>query len=586
MKPLIEKALEIVKSSKYEVPKLVINAPTGYGKTISAPLIASELIKKETCYSFIHSLPFRAIVRDIYLCLLLKAFTNNYRCRDERGKRREILNVVGKALKDVGIDINEIAYQMGEHLGIEDELGMSLRKEPLFDARYIITTLDSLVFNMFRIPVTEIYSYKKHYTIPWSRIYVSTLFLDEVHAIIEDFNEISRRKIFTTFKTMLEIANSAKIPTIIASATIPSKLVKSIYDSLGDDVVLVELGRSAEASRHNVVVSDKYYEASVLNIKWNTKIINDAEIIGKVKEKILSGRRVFVARDSIMKAVETYRELRKDLGDDIALIHSLLTMEDKEKVFSKINRVKVLVATSIVEAGVNISFDDLITDGGNPFSVVQRTGRICRDLNCKEADIFIVRDTSSQEMLEFVNKFGERISWKLPYNVDGIYSYRMLLENITLSEDIETKRLLRTLLYPLLIPQQDIENILLKSGGSLLRELLTTIVIGEPDEIAGVKYIELLKKSIVVDFERVKKLVLRDCILGPYIVFMKDSDEIIDVKLADSDYENVLRNSDSGKFLRWYIKVLRNAYKKYQGLNITLTFLVDKKCYSNEGLVV
>jgi CRISPR-associated endonuclease/helicase Cas3 len=586
LKPLVGKALDIVRLSEYKVPKLIINAPTGYGKTVSAPLIASELIKKGICFSFIHSLPFRAIVRDVYLNLLINAFINHPRPKNECKGREEVLKIVRKALEEVSIGANEIAYQMGEHLSIDTELGIFPRKEPLFDAKYIVTTLDSLILNMFKIPVTEIYSYRKHYTIPWSRIYVSTLFLDEVHAIIEDFNERSRRKVFTTFKILLEIANSAKIPTVIASATIPNKLVESICSSLGSDVILVELGRFTEVSRHKVVVNDKDYEASVLSIKWNTEIIDDAKVIEKVKERVSSGRRVFIACDSITRAVGIYRELRKDLGDDIALIHSLLTVEDKERVFSRINQVKVLVATSIVEAGVNISFDDLITDGGNPFSVVQRVGRICRDLNCSDVNVYVIKETSCQELLEFISKYGGRISWKLPYDVDGIYSYRALLENITLSEDLEIKRLLQVLIYPLLISQYDIENIFLRSEGSLLRELLTTIVIGGPNEIIGTRYRELLRKSIVVDFERVKELILRDCIIGPYLILMKDTDEIVDVKSVDPSYRDFLRRDSPGEFLRWYVRVLRSAYREYQGVDIILTFLVDKRYYSNEGLVI
>lgn len=586
MRPLVEKALDTIKLRECNVPRVIINAPTGYGKTVSAPLIASELIKKGICSSFIHSLPFRAIVRDVYSCLLLNSFINYPKFKDKCRKGIEVLKIVREALEEVGIDVNEIAYQMGEHLSTETELNISLRKEPLFDARYIVTTLDSLILNMFRIPVTEIYSYRKHYTIPWSRIYVSALFLDEVHAIVEDFNIESRNKAFTAFKILLEIANSARIPTVVSSATIPNKLVEVICSSLGGDVLLVELGRSTEVSKHKVIVNDKDYENSVLSIKWRTEIIEESKVVEKVVEKVSSGRRVFVACDNIARAVRIYQELYKSLGENVELIHSLLTVEDKEKVFSKIDQVKVLVSTSIVEAGVDISFDDLITDGGNPFSVVQRVGRICRDLKCEEADIHIIKEYSSQEILKFVNEYGGKISWKLPYDVDGTYSYSRLLEGIVLEEDLRIKRLLETLLYPLLIPQYYIEDILMKSDGSLLREFLITVIVGEPEELSQIKYKELLKKSIIVDFEKIRKLILRNCIIGPYLILMKEFDFITDTKPIDSDLREFLSDSHPRRLLKWYVEILRRSYKDYRDVAITLVFLIDKRCYSNEGLII
>jgi len=582
----VEKILDTVKLREWKIPKLIINAPTGYGKTVSAPLIASELIKKGICFSFIHSLPFRAIVRDVYSCLLLNSFINNLKLKDKCKKNEELLRIVRESLKEVNIDINDIAYQMGEYLSTEIELDIPVRKEPLFDARYIVTTLDSLILNMFRIPVTEIYNYRKHYTIPWSRIYISALFLDEAHAIIEDFNIESRNKAFTVFKTLLKIANLAKIPTVISSATIPRKLVEIIYESLGDDVVLIELGKSTEENNHKIIVKDKDFENSVLSIRWKTEVIEEFKVVEKVMEKVLSGRRVLISCDNIARAVRTYRELYKSLGEDVELIHSLLTIEDKEKVFSKINQVKVLISTSIIEAGVDINFNDLITDGGNPFSIVQRVGRICRDLRCDEADIYVVKEYSSQEVLNFISEYGEKISWKLPYDVDEIYSYRRLLENTMLEEDLQIKQLLEVLLHPLLIPQHSIENVLLRSGGSLLREFLTTIIIGEPNELSGIKYRELLKKSITIDFERIKKLILRNCIISPYLIVMDNSDVVIDIKPVGSDLREFLDKDHSGKLFKWYIETIRRACRDYRGQIITLVFLIRKSCYSNEGLII
>ena len=49
---------------------------------------------------------------------------------------------------------DDIGYQMGEYLE-------GIKKTPLFDAKYIVTTIDSLLYNFFRIPVTEIFEWRR-----------------------------------------------------------------------------------------------------------------------------------------------------------------------------------------------------------------------------------------------------------------------------------------------------------------------------------------------------------------------------------------------------------------------------------------
>jgi CRISPR-associated endonuclease/helicase Cas3 len=571
---------------------LIVSAPTGYGKTISAPLIASELIRRGFSYSFIHSLPLRAIVRDVYLCLLLNSLVNRSELRERCRKSEEVLSLVRRALEEVGVDVTNVAYQMGEHLS-DGELEGYQRKEPLFDARYVVTTLDSLALNVFRIPVVELYSYRRHYTIPWSRVYVSALLLDEAHAIVEDYNESSRRRTFTVFKVMLEAAASARIPVVVSSATLPRSLVETVLESVGGGTV-VELGRSAEEGKYRVVVKDTDFENSVLSVRWRTGTVTSSEIMGKVVEEVESGRRVFVACDSIGRAVELYRELSSQLGrEEVALLHSMLKMGDREerlKRLSEPGRVKVLVATSVVEAGVDLSFDSLITDGGNPFSVIQRAGRVCRDLRCGEAEIHVVRDFSDPGLIEFVEKCRDRVLWRLPYDLDGMCGYGRLLESVTLEEDPKIRSLLETLLHPLLIPQGDIELILRRLGGSLLRELLVTVLVGEDGELGGLSYREVLRSAVVTDLEHVKRLTSRGCITGLYALLASSDDptRVEEVRRVDLEMGielgRVFGNTSVGRVVSTYFESLRRIYREHRGRVLSAVFLASKRCYGDEGL--
>ena len=588
MRPLVEKALDLTRSAGGGPPYLVVSAPTGYGKTVSAPLIASELVSRGFCYSFIHSLPLRAIVRDAYRCLILNSLIDDPRLRDECRKSGEVLDVVEKALRGAGIGIGDVAYQMGEYLS-NGELETYQRKEPLFDARYVVTTLDSLVLNMFRIPVAEFYSYRKHYTIPWSRIYVSAILLDEAHAIVEDYDESSRSRAFTVFKVLLEVAGAARIPVVVSSATLPERLVEAVVSSLGGGVAVVELGRSAEERGNRVVVRDKDFESSVLSVKWGTRVIGSSEVIDKVVERVSSGRRVFVACDSISRAVSLYRELSTTLGEgSVVLLHSMLKMGDREERLRRLSSysTKVLVATSVVEAGVDVSFDDLVTDGGNPFSVVQRIGRVCRYLDCGEAEVYVVKEFSDPQLVEFVERYGDRVMWRLPYDADDMVSYRKLLEAVSLEEDHRIRGLLEVLLYPLLIPQNDIGRVLRELGGSLLREFLVTVVVGDGNKLSGVSYEEVLRSTVVMDFERLKELVSRDCVYGLYVLLKEKEDptKVAEVRPVNLELGRVLGRGRLRGAVGEYIEKLGEIYREHRSRVIAVAFLAKEECYGATGL--
>ncbi|MEM3949114.1 MAG: hypothetical protein QXM76_05920, partial [Zestosphaera sp.] len=118
VRPLIERALEVAEgdSVKGHIPRIILEAPTGYGKSVAAPLFASTLIKHGLSYGFIHSLPLRAIVRDLYLCLLVNSLTHDINLREKCRKSEEVLREVAEALVSVSISVDQVAYQMGEEI--------------------------------------------------------------------------------------------------------------------------------------------------------------------------------------------------------------------------------------------------------------------------------------------------------------------------------------------------------------------------------------------------------------------------------------------------------------------------------------
>ncbi|MEM0368804.1 MAG: CRISPR-associated helicase Cas3' [Desulfurococcaceae archaeon] len=520
-RPLIEKALELIEHDvgSNTVPRIVLEAPTGYGKSVAAPLFAKSLIEQGMSYGLIHSLPLRAIVADIYKCLLVNALAENPALRERCNKSEDVLTEVRRALKSVGIEVDHVAYQMGESI-LSDV--SEAKKEPLFDARYVVTTLDSLAYNAFRIPVTEIFSPRKHYATPRLRMFLSAIYLDEAHMMYDEDSE----KSVTVFKEILRISVASKSPVIIASATLSGLIERDIIETFekSKGVKVVKLGPEDKTEGNYVYVRDKEFEDFVGSMRWNTYFIREEELVGKVRELVGSGQRVFVARDTVCSAIETYRSLLKEgflNRDEIALLHSLMTKGEREDVLERINSegVKVLVATSVVEAGVDMSFDSLISDGGRPSSIVQRAGRVCRTPStCRNRDgevfIYLLENEFLNPMVKrFVEKSkncGREVSWRLPYDMRGQISYVKLLDKVKeyVKPDGDLTRKLRALVNPLVVSGETINNILKAMDYALVRTHLAEVLLKGRD--TSEKY------SITTSLDKLAFLTRRGCIEGLY----------------------------------------------------------------------
>ncbi|MEM1510671.1 MAG: CRISPR-associated helicase Cas3' [Thermofilaceae archaeon] len=594
---LIERALEIVEKDLSDgvIPRIILEAPTGYGKSVAAPLFASTLIKHGLSYSLIHSLPLRAIVRDLYLCLLVNSLTRNANLREDCKKSEEVLREVAEALKSVNIGVDQVAYQMGELISSEIE---AVRKEPLFNARYIVTTLDSLAYNMFRIPVTEIFNPKKHYATPRLRIYLSTLYLDEAHTIYEEEEDLERSA--TVFREILKISVAGNIPLIIASATLSNCIEEEIAKEL-KEVRIVKLGENDKVEGKRVYVRDEDFEDFIKSITWKTDFIEEQELINKVRELVESDLKVFVARDTVCSAIKTYRDLKEALGlrgNEITLLHGLMTKQDREEALKKLysGKVKVLIATSVVEAGVDISFDVLITDCGRPASIVQRIGRVCRTPStCKHAEvaIYLVKNQYlSEEVKEFVDNVkqsGREVSWRLPYDTGDLTSYMKLLNSVEkrVKMDIELAKRLRALTNPLFVSSKTIENILKTSMSiALIRTYLTEVLTKRAETLQRDQG-DLDTNIMTTSIDKLALLAKRGCIEGLYVVFGDGVRKIENLSWLENEVLGVREKKLQELLIKRHLnalgKLMRDPAQRYRVLR--LAYLLKENCYvEGEGV--
>jgi len=78
-----------------------------------------------------------------------------------------------------------------------------------------------------------------------------------------------------------------------------------------------------------------------------------------------------------MGAIEAYKKL-KGRGLSPILIHSKFSKKDRIDKVNKINEAKLVVSTQVIEAGIDTSFDVLITEASPSHNLIQRAGRVAR----------------------------------------------------------------------------------------------------------------------------------------------------------------------------------------------------------------
>ena len=413
--------LEALNLARRGVQNVVLELPTGYGKTVAGPYLYKAYREAGLCWRAIHVFPLRAILHKT-----LERYVQSH---------PEI----------------EFTYQDGDVA-----LRQRYVKDPYFRGEYVLTTLDSFVHNLLRAPVAELHKLLDrqpraiHYHVPFAYIYPSCVFLDEAHIAVQD----ESGKATAALKASLEVLRDAEIPVVVMSATL-GRWKRDFFR----DFVFVELGEKEERSGEAVIVKDGEFEKLFEETRYVVEVIEESAVEAVARREAERGRRVLVIINNVSKVVE----LGKRLG--AVVIHSALTREDREQAERKLGEARIVVGTSAIEAGVDVSFDVLITSADAAESVVQRVGRVCRYggrcegklyLFGKDADVYL----SVKE-------------WRLPYR-EG--SYRHLLRD-KLEQDDGLYWLLKQITQVIHLSPQEIRQAYLRCGMSFVRNGLVEVCV-------------------------------------------------------------------------------------------------------------
>ncbi len=340
-KYIVEALKRLYKYLDENEPKLMLlNLPTGYGKTSITEVILKTILTypKELNYSrIIHVLPLKSIIHQL----------------------------ATKLKRNFG-DI----YVGEQHMGVHDS--------PYLVRKCVITTFDTFLLNFVKLPPVEFVKAIRygitHHHFARAMIYSSLVIFDEPHLIIlgRGGRGGGLSVLTAVISSLLRTGSQVILSTASLPSTIKEELTSWLKAEFSSDII-DEINYEDDPAFRNI------YKNRVKVTVYN----------GDPRELVKSDiKRTIIIFNRVLDAVKTFKEFIRDSlltskYKDIMLLHGMLPENIKMKAIDIIqNEIPDLViATHSIEAGVDISYERIITVPAHPDSIIQRVGRIARRSN-------------------------------------------------------------------------------------------------------------------------------------------------------------------------------------------------------------
>lgn len=409
---------------------VIVSVPTGAGKTwasIMPFLFARHLGRTDFPQKMIYSLPLRTLCNSI--------------SEDVKG-----------------------ALQKTEFTCITSIQTGEFNEDMHFQNDIVFSTIDQTLSNFlcFPLPLSQ-----KQANINAGALIGSYLVFDEFHLMD------SERSMATTLGVLKMLGNLSRC--CIMTATLSKEFMQSIKDNL-HNYEIVTLGNFIEdrTKIKSLLPSENKKKVYVKNNKISAKVISQKHR----KKTIVLCNRVDTAQKIYNDIIEGDNLKIKNINkENIICLHSRFFIKDRKEKENKLkllfgkkanpNEDAILIATQVIEAGMDISCDMMHTEISPINSFLQRVGRCARFAD-EKGEIYVY-DVLSVEEKELVNIEVENEEDKreirmlnnryLPYDRD--------ICKATLSELIKIKTLDGD------IPDKLVQKVLLKKELSIFKRMKT-----------------------------------------------------------------------------------------------------------------
>ncbi len=308
-------------------------------------------------------------------------------------------------------------------LHVGEDHGDVLNKTYLYTAPITLTTIDSLVYGYIAKRV-ETWIEREgfetgRYTLPAGLITNSLIILDEAH-LIQDEVFLGPRVLS---HALCSIVNAGGL-VILSTATLPTAIKN-------------ELTKCVE---RNAVIEYNLNGFRERKINLHRDYINK-QLIDFVKESNINcAESSIIILNTIERAQVVYKTLHEKCGDNVLLIHSLMTQGDKERIYEKLrnaNSSVILVGTQAIEVGIDLNIDNLYTEISPVDSLIQRIGRVGRRSGSANVYVFNVENElpyhkklieNTQGILSDIDKIDLNNIDKVTEVIDKVYTENVVKE--------------------------------------------------------------------------------------------------------------------------------------------------------------
>ena len=218
------------------------------------------------------------------------------------------------------------------------------------------------------------------------------LVVDEVHAYDPYVHKV--------LEALLEFHAAHGGSAILLSATLPQKqrqdLVTGFCKGLGIDAGTVTVQKSdyplVTCVSHESLLEIPIDRCEQTHRTIIVECVHDPSIVKTLLSDVIrEGRCACWVRNTVDDAIESYRELSRNFGDEHVMLfharfamgdrleieHAVLDKFDKNSTLEK-RRGQILIATQVIEQSLDLDFDLMISDLAPMDLIIQRAGRLHR----------------------------------------------------------------------------------------------------------------------------------------------------------------------------------------------------------------
>lgn len=333
-----------------------ICAPTGMGKTEALLALAEALVKAHGLESIVYSLPLTAIIHQLYDEYLSGSHAADALLWNYQRKEK---------------NVREQGRGGSEHEDVWTKVAIHERR---FDASYVATTFNQVLLSAGHPG--------KSSCVAGTELRNAVVILDEIH-------KLPRPVLVFGLRLLMSFAKQNNLYIVVASATLPpSEMLRlpAKLVTLPDEVCReintapsVALRRSyAPFRQKRLTVAGLKAEMDTFHRKNNKSLL---VVLNAVAKGTLPLSEMFTGK----KRADLRTSIVTDEGRHVFFLDNLVPPYRQAEILSEVRRLLAagalvtLVTTPLIEAGVDLDFDELWDDFFSLSSLLQRGGRCGRN---------------------------------------------------------------------------------------------------------------------------------------------------------------------------------------------------------------